>query len=487
MTKFCIDNQIIRADTTFRNIQFFKKWDKTGSKEQAVELLTQLQQSVVITGTVLETDMEDYHAQVTELEQLCEILYQMSILLEDHQQVHILACDAEKIVRGLQENLKAAIPRKEIVFLPYQVSMWDSMESVWLEAQKDVAVDTYVVPIPYYDVLPDGTLGELHDQSADYARDIPITSCQEYLFQERHPDVVFIHNPYDGCNAVTRVPEQFYASQLKKHSGQLVYIPYFVSENGGPSDHFCYMPGVLFADKVVVQPGNIYEKYCRIYTEALKKNGWEGILAPAEKKFLPLNSPKFDKILNTSCEKKDLPEHWKKVIWKADGSRKKIILYDLTVNNLLNNNEQVFIKAEQVFKLYSEKQDEAVLLWRPHPLLLSTINSMRPQFREAYMLLVQRIQSEGWGIYDDTPDPNLAMALSDAYYGDCSSLLTAFRLTGKPMKIQDVRLADEGEFLQEVLNVKSIRQENNMDNKKQEHMEQIGSVIYHTIMWDGKS
>ena len=37
------------------------------------------------------------------------------------------------------------------VFLPYKVSMWDSMETVWKAADKDPDCDAYVVPIPYFD------------------------------------------------------------------------------------------------------------------------------------------------------------------------------------------------------------------------------------------------------------------------------------------------------------------------------------------------
>ena len=481
MTKFCRDRQIQKAESILKNIQVFKEWKSSRNREQAVNQLTEVQQDVLVVGTVLETEKKDYHTMVAELERLCEVLYQISISLEDDQQVCRLGFEAENIIRSLQKCLRAVMPRKEIVFLPYQVSMWDSLESVWLEAAKDQTADTYVIPIPYYDVLPDGTLGALHDQRADYSADVPIVQYEDYLMEERHPDVIFFHNPYDGCNSVTRVPEQYYASRLKKCTRQLVYIPYFVSEEGGPSEHFCYLPGVLFADKAVVQPGCIYERYCQIYTQTLQKNGWEGILLPAEKKFLPLDSPKFDKVLNTRCEITDLPENWQRIIQKPDGGRKKIVLYDLTILNLLNNNEQVLKKVENVFRLYREKQKEAVLLWRPHPLLLSTIDSMRPQLRDEYLLLVQQIQEEECGILPQTPAPTLAMALSDAYYGDCSSLLTTFRVTGKPMKMQDVWREDERAFLMELLN------ENNSSGKNMERDtrdKQIGSIIYHTIMSD---
>ncbi len=48
--------------------------------------------------------------------------------------------------------------RKEIVFLPYKASMWDSLESVYLAAKEDEECDAYVIPVSYYNKLPGGRL-----------------------------------------------------------------------------------------------------------------------------------------------------------------------------------------------------------------------------------------------------------------------------------------------------------------------------------------
>ena len=123
---------------------------------------------------------------------------------------------------------------------------------------------------------------------------------------------------------------------------------------------------------------------------------------------------------------------------QPDGSRKKIILYNLSISPLLENREQTLKKLDHVFQFFRERQEELVLLWRPHPLLIKTIESMVPWLRDAYMQRVRQFQEESWGIYDETQDPNLAMVLSDAYYGDSSSLVTTYRKTGKPILIQNV-------------------------------------------------
>lgn len=443
MTKICIDRQLERVDMLLDAIKIFLKEGSTADQDQAVQLLTQMQQIAIMIGEILEQDQGDVQQLVRTLEDICELLYQMSQALADQQQVCIYVTQVEEHLISLRIRLAAITPRREIVFLPYQVSMWDSLESVWQAADSDKEVDSYVVPIPFFDVMPDGSLGALHYHGGDYPAEVPVTSFEHYYLEERHPDVIFFHNPYDGCNAVTRVPEQYYASRLKKCAEKLVYIPYFVTEAGGPGDHQCYMPGVLFADHVIAQPGAICEKYSRIYSEKMKENGWEGLLAPAEGKFIGMESPKFDKVINSRYTMEELPTDWQQVIRRPEGSRKRIILYNLTIDVLLRFDEKLLAKIDRVFAVFKERKDDVVLLWRPHPLLMNTIHSMRPELRDAYLSRVCAFRQEGWGIFDDTPDPNLAMAISDAYYGDWSSVFIIYRVTDKPVLIQNVEGEDE--------------------------------------------
>ena len=118
------------------------------------------------------------------------------------------------------------VERKEIVFMPYKASMWDSLESVWKAADADPECDAYVVPIPYYDRNPDHSFGEFHYEGGEYPDYVPVTHYNNYDISKRRPDVIYIHNPYDDCNYVTSVDPRFYSRELKKYTDKLVYIPY---------------------------------------------------------------------------------------------------------------------------------------------------------------------------------------------------------------------------------------------------------------------
>ena len=116
---------------------------------------------------------------------------------------------------------------------------------------------------------------------------------------------------------------------------------------------------------------------------------------------------------------------------------KKIVLYNTSINALLENGNNMIRKIESVIALFKKNKDDLVLLWRPHPLLESTIVSMRPELIDEYRVIKERYINEGWGIYDDTPELDRAIAVSDAYYGDNSSLVVMYQKTGKPIMIQN--------------------------------------------------
>ena len=67
-----------------------------------------------------------------------------------------------------------------------------------------------------------------------------------------------------------------------------------------------------------------------------------------------------------------------------------------------------------------------------------TMKSMRPELLLKYQAIKERYRDEAWGIYDDTADLDRAIALSDIYYGDGSSVIQLFQQIGKPVMKQSI-------------------------------------------------
>ncbi len=439
----------------------------TGNTDAARTLLAGCQEAAIAVGNAIEETekgTEAGDAVVGRIEEYCELVYELWQKAGEISQMPGLTDTVkapagqntpqdpslEESVRALQrldhaihaikDHIQSDLPeRLEVAFLPYKASMWDCLESVWEAAVADPDCETYVVPIPYLDKGPDDTFTDIHCEADKFPKNVPVVNWQEYDIAARHPDVIYIHNPYDNVNNVTSVHPSFYAKELKKHTDMLVYIPYFVCMNDYVEEHFCVLPGTIFADRVIVQSEAVRQTYIEAYHKFEKENHLEGRVGNAEEKFVALGSPKYDKVLKTTRENVKIPEDWKRKIVKEDGSWKKVILYNTTVTQILTHREKMLEKIRSVFALLRGRQD-VVLLWRPHPLSQTTCGSVSAQLEAAYCGLVEEYRAEDWGIYDDTPDLHRAIALSDAYYGDMSSVVELYRMTGKPIMIEDVEI-----------------------------------------------
>lgn len=416
-----------------------KKYLDNKEYDKAQLLLGDCQQAAVDIGGVVEQSQGEGFVTVRFLEDYCEALYELAA--GDFN--NVTPVKAKKILdkkllaaeNSIRNDIKCKL---EAVFMPYKASMWDSLESIWRQAQADDGCDAYVVPIPYYDRNSDFSLGECHYEGGKFPSDVPVVSFNEYNLELRHPDVIFIHNPYDANNTVTSVDSRFYSSELKKYTDNLIYVPYCVyDEHQIDSDpdwvERYIMPAIAYSDKVIFQS----EKFRKAFVDMIvNKHG--GDRKAWENKVLGLGSPKYDAVNNSDRLKKDIPEQWLKKMTKSDGSPKMTVFYNTSIGSFLNNPNEMNGKIKGVIDFFREHSDEYTLLWRPHPLMETTFKSSHPELWGEYKQIVDNFKQENWGIYDDTPRYETAFAASDAYYGDYSSLILLWHETGKPLLEQRV-------------------------------------------------
>ena len=214
-----------------------KKALEEKNAESVPKMLDECQQFAYELGDFIEKQEGEGHITISLLEEYCEVLFQI------YRETANVWPNAAKVYKRLKKQMLKVessakndiTARKEIAFFPYKASMWDSLESVYFAAKEDLNCDVYCVPIPYYDINPDRSLGKFHYEGDQYPPDIEVIDWQSYHFEEREPDVIYIHNPYDDWNYVTSVHPRYYSENLKKYTKTLVYIPYY-STSGGMSE-----------------------------------------------------------------------------------------------------------------------------------------------------------------------------------------------------------------------------------------------------------
>lgn len=350
-----------------------------------ISLLANCQEFALHIGRYIESIKGEGTNTVVLLEEYCEIAYKTSLKTDVKLQVKRLQKQLVKIKNSVVDELK---PDKiEIVFFPYQLSMFDAFESIYAAAKDDLKCEAYVVPIPWFDKLPDGSWGKMHYDGDQYPAHIPIIHWTAYDVATRHPDVIYIHYPYDNGNYVTTVHPDFYSERLRNYTDMLVYIPYFVC-NDDVDAHFCTVAGCIYAHKTIVQSEKIRDTYVKAFRDAYGNR-----FGDPENKFIALGSPKFDAVVNSKTEDFALPESWKRLLFKADGTRKKVILYNTSLGAILENDAQYLRKLRHVFRIFREN-DDFVLWWRPHPLSEATYQSMLPHLLREYKQIVAEYKGE---------------------------------------------------------------------------------------------
>lgn len=409
------------------------------------ELLEACQNGAIAIGNLIEESQGEGFVTIGILEKYCEVVYRIyeALMGEDFAKANEGSKELIELLAKIEFSVENDIKlKKEVVFCPYKASLWDGFESIWRAAKEDPDCEVYVVPAPYFYRDAFGTFRDAEYEGMEFPADVSVVWHEDYDFVNRQPDMIFIQNPYDEYNPVMSIHPKFYARVLKNYTDQLVYVPSFVTDEIDPRDGRamtntqCYvtMPGVVEADKVIVQS----EEMRQIYIDVLTEFAGEDTKSIWEEKVLGLGSPKNDKIASRKNAAIKIPEAWERLIYKADGSKKKVILYNVSISGLVQNQEKMIEKMQSVFATFKENQEEVTLLWRPHPQIREAVETSYPKLWQDYQTLLERYKEEAWGIYDDTPDLDNVVAVCDAYFGDTGSVAQKFRVERKPVMLQSV-------------------------------------------------
>ena len=322
------------------------------------------------------------------------------------------------------------LKRKEILFLPYKASMWDSMESVWEAARDDENCHAVVMPIPYAILSKEGSVREWQCDADKFPSYVPVIDWHTYDLDIRHPDVIYIHNPYDDSNRLTQVEPRFFSRNLRKCTDMLVYIPYFALTGMWPEMHLD-LPCYEQVDKIIVQSPH-YQIINDTFFE--EDNACLEDVMPSGK-VVALGSPKLDKMAKIDAMYK-LPDGW-----GAKLGRRKTVFYNTTVSPLLIYGARGLRKMWQVYRAI-KRHDDMTFIWRPHPLLETMLEEQHPELVTPYIEWKKAMCTLPHVIYDDLPDLERAVALSDAYIGEGSSVVQLFAMFGKPIFYNDMMIGE---------------------------------------------
>lgn len=434
--------QVLRILDSFSEaVKEAKKIQQKGQPAAVINLLADIQEAVDFLDTFIKERDVDVTKTTTAITALNESLYYASEDVNSGTAGSNTFKHLLKLIYDVQKSVKEElkINKIEVVFMPYNASMWDSLESVYLSMTADDFCDAFVVPLPWNKLNEHQGIAERCYEGDQFPKDIPVTHYNDYDLESRHPEIIFIHNTYDEYNLVTRVDERFYTRNLKANCDKLVYIPYY-GKLAGDLKHFeHFFHPVLFQNCDLVVAATEEEREFALEIKKKHKSN-------AKYEVAALGTPKYDRLFEYEQKAKEgtleIPDDWREKIYTTEGMKKRVIFYNTSLAAMLAVEEEhsqtpgnepglkYLAKVQSVLEVFKQR-DDVVLLWRPHPLMLSTMQTMRPHLLDRWIKIVSDFKKEGYGIYDESSDLHRAIAVSDAYYGDGSSVVPLFLAAGK--------------------------------------------------------
>ena len=430
----CNGNIGLQAENTYRSIvnecldemeRLSGSLTKEEALEAAIDMCGQLQQLAIDLGTYMETVKGEGYDIVALLENYCEALYELTIA----DTVEDMKAECGRVCGLFKEAADRVRSRKEVLFLPFKGEYWEVFEDEYKKAEDDPDTDVYIVPIPYY---YKDYMGRLHDMQYDtgsYPEELKLTHYDDYDYAVHHPDVIMIQNPYDGYNDEMSVPPFFYSDKLLELTDSLVYIPWFRTDDFTRENereyinmkYYCTMPGVINADRVILQSETIrntyIEKLCDFAGE--KSRGlWEKKLTATDSEG-PGDAPGAD-------ERSD---------------RKKVLLYYVDFSDVLKRGQQAIDKMETVLTTFTDNAGSLDYLILKGRLIDNKLKYCDEPLYSRYVSAIEKSLGIAQGsirvIEEDETDYDTLVQSCSAYYGDAGHLAHMFRNAGKPVMIQN--------------------------------------------------
>ena len=168
--------------------------------------------------------------------------------------------------------------KKTMLILLDKAKHFASIEGIYKKMLEKEDWEVLLMPIPYYFRSGDGGLLEQEIDVEVFPKEYTYINYKGYDFERNMPDCIVMNSPYDSFNAVQSIDPFFYSSNMKHYTKNLLYVPWFITEEikwgeeeDGKAivnmDYYVCQPGLAHADCTFVQSETIRKTYIEKLTE----------------------------------------------------------------------------------------------------------------------------------------------------------------------------------------------------------------------------
>lgn len=318
----------------------------------------------------------------------------------------------EEIEKLKYEALQCSFDKIRLLFLTQEISVWPSLESVYLAAVADNRFDAKLVYLPFVSELSRDAVNQYDAYKNDMG--LPIIKYDEYDLTEESPDVCFLNKGYDF------VPVQYHIKELENAVFRMIFISYGMEITKDLAKYY-YQEYLHYRAWKHCAHGNIVKKYA---AKSGYKNG-DNIAV--------WGHPKADSYLNLEEKRKLIPREWQDkincrsvVLWTPH----HMVGFDFMTNY---EGTGTFLKWKDTILEVVKKQKNVVFIYRPHPLMQDCIINDGHMTKDEYENYITELESQENAIFDKEADYRLSFYASDAIITDGTSFCIEYLYTKRPI------------------------------------------------------
>ncbi|WP_185752385.1 LicD family protein [Butyrivibrio sp. AE2032] len=145
-----------------------------------------------------------------------------------------------------------------------------------------------------------------------------------------------------------------------------------------------------------------------------------------------------DNYVGISEEEAEIPQEWIEVLFRGDGTKRKITLYGLSATDVLNRGGPGINMVKNYVEEIENSPEDVLLIMLAPAGLKDFMERCRLELSGDYTRMIQDFSSMEKVIFDDNPDSRemaMAMSVADEYYGDKCRLADLCQEIGIPVTI----------------------------------------------------
>ena len=413
--------------------------------DKVLEMLPELQQMAVDLGNFVEKVKGEYTpsavSSVEVLQEYCDAVYGLNTdiygMLDEEQvtdPISFTAADRlaniiDKLCDRLDEQL---LKRRSVLFCPVGAKQWKGFEQAYKRESEKGDTDIYIVPLPvlFKDIYGRVTASEDEIRSSAgreaYPEGLITYPWERFDAYTLRPDTIYIQDPYDGENPCLTVPSGYYSSKLKMCTDELIFIPAFETGEFSKEDindiynmkHYATAPGVICADRVLLQSENIRQRYIdKLADFAGEKTRvlWERKLEAAEW----LYGKGTETVVNDAVK------------------GKKKLLYVIGLNELSEHKQDIAEKVKYRLETFRENGEGIEVTVKFFPEDKSLWDKVDSKLTNEVDRLIKTYGLKAAIGAHASPEE---ISVYDAYYGSASPYVPLFVEKKKPVMIADYNL-----------------------------------------------